>query len=80
MDLQLLPVVSPDNPVRVEHGNELEHEHAAQHVGAGIISSQDEAEEAVKNKRGRRFPGMHTAAEKENLQTNIEEKLLSLVR
>lgn len=50
MNVKLLPVVSTDNPVWVQHGNELEHKHVAQRVCTWVISSQDEVEETVKHK------------------------------
>lgn len=69
-----LPVVSSDNPVRVEHWDELEHKHVAQHVRTWVISSKNEVEETVKHKRGRSFSWMHTAAEEEHLQTHTGQE------
>lgn len=44
-----LPVVPTNNPVRVEHRNELEDKHAAQRMSARVISSEDEVEESIKH-------------------------------
>lgn len=38
-----------DDPVWVEHRNELEDEHVAQDVSARVISSEDQVEEPVKH-------------------------------
>lgn len=62
------PVVSSDHAVWVQNGNELEHEHAAQRVRTGVVSPQNEVEETVEHERGRRFSGVHAAAEEKHLQ------------
>lgn len=54
--------------VRVEHGNELKDEHAAQHLGTGVLLTQDEAQEAVKDEAGGRLAGVHAAAQEEHLE------------
>lgn len=73
------PVVSSDDSVRVEHGNELEHKHVAQHVCTWVISSQDEVEETVKHEGRGRFPGMHTTAEEKHLHTQTRAAWMSLL-
>lgn len=49
-NVRFLPVVPTNNPVRVEHGNELEHKHVSKRVGTRVIFSQDKVEETVKYK------------------------------
>lgn len=61
------PVVASRHPIRVEHGNELEDKHPPQHLGAGVLLAQDEVQEAVEDKAGRRLPGVHPAAQEEHL-------------
>lgn len=48
-DEWFLPVVPTNNPVWVEHRNELEDKHVSQNVSTRVISSEDEVEESVKH-------------------------------
>ena len=56
--------------VGVQHGDELEDEHAAQGLGARVVPPQDEGQEAVEHERRRRLPRVHAAAEEEHLRAN----------
>lgn len=42
LKVKFSPVVSTEDPVWIEHGDELEHKHIAQHVCTWVIRSQDE--------------------------------------
>lgn len=64
------PVVAPHHPVRVQHGDELEDEHPAQHLGTGILLPQDEVQEAVEDEAGGGFSRVDSAAEEKHLGTN----------
>lgn len=59
-----------NNPVWVEHWNELEHKHVSQCMSTGVISSQDKVEETVKHKGRGGLPGVHSTTEKKHLQTH----------
>lgn len=69
-----LPVVPSDHPIRVQHRDEFEDKHAAQHCGPWIILSQNKLQEAIEHKAGWRLPGMDTAAQEENLPTEITQR------
>lgn len=72
--VQLLPVVSTNNPVWVEHWNELEHKHVSKGVSTWVVFSQDKVEETVEHKGRGSLPGVHSTAEKKHLQTHVDRQ------
>lgn len=66
-----LPVVPTNNPVWVEHRNELEDKHVTQSVSTRVISSEDEVEESIKHEGRGRLPRVHPTAEKKHLHTRV---------
>lgn len=73
-----LPVVSTNDPVRVEHWNELEDKQVSECVGPRVVLSQDKVEETVKHKGGGRLPRVHSTAEEKHLQTHTHARASSV--
>lgn len=71
-DERVLPVVPTNDPVWVEHRNELEDKHVSQRVSTRVISSEDEVEESVKHEGRGRLPRVHTTAEKKHLDPRVK--------
>lgn len=71
-DERFLPVVPTNDPVWVEHRNELEDKHVSQSVSTRVISSEDEVEESVKHERRGRLPRVHPTAEKKHLDPRVK--------
>lgn len=62
--------MTSDDPIRIEHGDELKNKHPAQHLRPRVLLIQDEVQEAVEHKAGGSLARVHPAADEKNLDAD----------